>query len=221
MRFLRRAVLALMVGFSLCACQTNDLMEPPVPLGDFAMGLNIAVADNMQKSPISRDATADEWKAALTKAMADRFGRYEGTKLYNFGISIDGFALAPPGVPLVLKPKSVLVISANIWDDAAQKKLNAEGKQLVIFEKMSGETVVGSGLTQTKEKQMEILAYNAAKAVEGWLLDNPEWFGLPPKGSVTAKPAATQTTTGAPAAAVPATPSAVTTTPLPAAVATN
>lgn len=217
MRFLRHAVLALVVGFSLSACQTNDLMEPPVPLGDFAMGLNIAVADNMQKSPISRDATAEEWKTALTKAMADRFGRYEGTKLYNFGISIDGFALAPPGVPLVLKPKSVLVISANIWDDAAQKKLNAEGKQLVIFEKMSGETVVGSGLTQTKEKQMEILAYNAAKAVEGWLLDNPEWFGLPSKGTA----AATSATSVAAPTTTPATTTAVTTTPVPTAVATN
>lgn len=216
MRFLRHAVLALMVGFSLSACQTNDLMEPPVPLGDFAMGLNIAVADNMQKSPISREATAEEWKTALTKAMADRFGRYEGTKLYNFGISIDGFALAPPGVPLVLKPKSVLVISANIWDDAAQKKLNAEGKQLVIFEKMSGETVVGSGLTQTKEKQMEILAYNAAKAVEGWLLENPDWFGLPPKGAAPKTPAST--TPAAKPNATPSTSTAVTTTPLPAAV---
>ncbi len=211
MFMLRQAAIALVVGFTLSACQTNDLLEPPVPLGDFAMGLNIAVAENMQKSPISRDATAEEWKAALTKAMADRFGRYEGTKLYNFGISIDGFALAPPGVPLVLKPKSVLVISANIWDDAAQKKLNTEGKQLVIFEKMSSETVVGSGLTQTKQKQMEILSYNAAKAVEGWLLDNPEWFGLPAKGTAAKTPAAPAPAAAAPAAAL----GAVTTTALP------
>lgn len=162
----------------LAACQTNDLTEPPVPLGDFALGLNIAVADNMQKVPISRDATKEEWQDAVQKAIADRFGRYEGDKLYNIGISIDGFALAPPGVPLVLKPKSVLVITANVWDDKSQKKLNAEGKQLTIFEHMSAETVIGSGVTQTKAKQMEILAYNAAKAVENWLLENPEWFGL-------------------------------------------
>ena len=127
---------------------------------------------------ISRDATKEEWQDAVQKAIAARFGRYEGDKLYNIGISIDGFALAPPGVPLVLKPKSVLVITANVWDDKSQKKLNAEGKQLTIFEHMSAETVIGSGVTQSKAKQMEILAYNAAKAVENWLLENPEWFGL-------------------------------------------
>mgnify|MGYP000119590380 CR=1 FL=1 len=180
MRFLR--FLAVGVGLSLlAACQSNDLKEPPVPLGDFALGLNIAVADNIQKVPISREASKEEWQAAIQKAIADRFGRYEGSKLYNIGISIDAYALAPPGVPLVLKPKSVLVITANIWDDAAQKKLNPEGKQLTIFEHMSAETVIGSGVTQTKAKQMEVLSYNAAKAVEKWLLEHPEWFGLPPK----------------------------------------
>lgn len=196
MSVLRSVALVLGLGL-LAGCQTNDLSEPPVPLGDFALGLNIAVADKMQKVPISRDATADEWEAALTKAMEARFGRYEGSKLYNFGISIDAFALAPPGVPLVLKPKSALVITVTVWDDAAQTKLNAEGKQLTIFEKMSGETVIGSGLTQSKEKQMEVLAYNAAKAVEGWLLDNPEWFGISAKGAATAPvppPAATPVT---------------------------
>lgn len=181
MRFLRPALLVLGFGFALSACQTNDLAEPPVELGNFALGHNIVVTSNMQKVPISRDATPEQWEAALEKAMEDRFGRYEGEKLYNIGISIDAFALAPPGVPLVLNPKSALGMTVSIWDDAAQKKLNEEGKQIIVMEKMSGETMVGSGLTQSAAKQMEILSYNAAKAVEGWLLDNPEWFGLPPK----------------------------------------
>lgn len=194
-------MIALCLGLPLlAACQTSDLMEPPVPLGEFALGLNVAVADNVQKVPISRDATPEDWEAAMKKAIADRFGRYEGTKLYNIGISIDAYALAPPGVPLVLKPKSVLVITANVWDDAARKKLNVEGKQFTIFEKMSPETMIGSGVTQTKQKQMEVLTYNAAKKVEEWFLQNPEWFGLPPKGS---KPAAVAPVPVAPAAAAP------------------
>ena len=141
----------------------------------------------------------------MKKAVADRFGRYEGDKLYNIGISIDGYALAPPGVPLVLKPKSVLVITANIWDDAARKKLNPEGKQLTIFEHMSAETVIGSGVTQNKKKQMEILSYNAAKSVEKWLLEHPEWFGLPAKGKTAATaPAATPAVAAPVATATPA-----------------
>lgn len=206
MRLLR--LLAFGIGLSaLAACQTNDLKEPPVPLGDFRLGLNIAVADNVQKVPISRDASKEDWETAIKKAVDDRFGRYEGDKLYNIGISIDGYALAPPGVPLVLKPKSVLVVTANIWDDAAGKKLNPEGKQLTIFEHMSAETVIGSGVTQNKKKQMEILSYNAAKSVEKWLLEHPEWFGMPPKGKA-ATPAATATVVSAveetPAVTVPA-----------------
>lgn len=177
MRLLRSfAFIAALSAVS--ACQTNDLKEPPVPLGDFALGLNIAVADNLQKVPISRDASKEEWIAAINKAVDDRFGRYEGAKAYNIGISIDAYALAPPGVPLVISPKSVLVITANIWDDKSATKLNAKGKQLTIFEHMSADTALGSGLTQTKEQQMETLSYNAAKAVEKWLLTNPEWFGI-------------------------------------------
>lgn len=174
MRF-RSAVLLLCV-LSVLGCAKKDLTEPPVPLGDFALGLNIIVADNVQKVPISRDATPDEWEAAMKKAVQDRFGRYDGSKLYNIGISVDGYALAPPGIPIVAAPKSVLVVTANIWDDASQTKLNAEGKQITVFESLSGETIVGTGLTRTKQQQMDALAFNAVKRVQDWLVENPQWF---------------------------------------------
>lgn len=173
---LRLSLLAALLA--LAACANTDLADPPVPLGEFALGLNVAVADNVQMVPISRPATPEEWETAVQKAVADRFGRYDGTKLYNIGISVDGYALAPPGIPVVAAPKSVLVITANIWDDAAQKKLNAEGKQFTVFESLSGETVIGTGLTRNKAQQMEALAFNAVKRVEDWLLENPEWFGM-------------------------------------------
>lgn len=178
----RLVTLCLALAF-VQGCATNDLAEPPVPLGDFRLGLNIVVADNVQKVPISRNATVEEWEAAMIKAVDDRFGRYEGSKLYNIGISVDGYALAPPGIPVVAAPKSVLVITANIWDDKAAKKLNSEGKQFTVFESFSGESVIGTGITSTKAQQIDALSYNAVKAVEGWLLENPTWFGLPPEGA--------------------------------------
>ncbi|NBE09340.1 hypothetical protein [Paragemmobacter ruber] len=174
--------LALILGVAvLASCGRNDLEEPPVPLGDFALGLNIVVADNVQKVPISREASVEEWEAVMKKAVEDRFGRYQGPKLYNIGISVDGYALAPPGIPVVAAPKSVLVITANVWDDAAELKLNEEGKQITVFESLSGETVIGTGLTRNRKEQMEALSYNAVKRVEEWFLQNPEWFGLPPR----------------------------------------
>lgn len=164
----------------LSACAGSDLAEAPVPLGNFALGLNIVVADNVQKVPISRDATVEEWEATMKKAVDDRFGRYQGTKLYNIGISVDGYALAPPGIPVVAAPKSILVITANVWDDAAQKKLNEKGEQITVFESLSGETVIGTGLTRSKQQQMDALAYNAVKRVEDWFLKHPEWFDIDP-----------------------------------------
>lgn len=184
-----RPTLALAALALLSACASNDLGAPPVPLGDFALGLNVAVADNAQKVPISREATAEEWEAAMEKAVEDRFGRYDGTRLFNIGISIDGYALAPPGIPVVAAPVSVLVVTANVWEDATQTKLNAEGRQMTVFEDLSGDTVIGSGLTRTREQQMAALSASAAKAVEQWFLDNPGWFGVVPGTAATAGPA--------------------------------
>ena len=212
MLILRRV--ALFAGLSmLAACAGNDLEEPPVPLGDFALGLNIVVADNVQKVPISREASPEEWEEVMKEAVAARFGRYDGGRLYNIGISVDGYALAPPGIPVVAAPKSVLVITANIWDDATQTKLNPEGEQFTVFEGMSGDTVIGSGLTRTKRKQMEVLSYNAVKRVEQWLADHPEWFPTDgtapvPLAADAAKPAAAPAT---PATAAPAAGSTATT----------
>ena len=174
--------LTLVMGFGLlAACETNDLKKPPVPLGDFVMGHNIAIADTAQVPGISRQATADEWEAAMKQAMVDRFGRYEGSRIYNFGINIDGYVLAPPGVPVVASPRSALIITVHVFDDATQTELNPGGKQLTMVEGISPESFVGSGWTQTKEQQLARMAYRAALSVQNYLLANPEWLGLPPK----------------------------------------
>ena len=39
-----RAILSVVMALGLlAACQSNDLKQPPVPLGDFALGVNVAV----------------------------------------------------------------------------------------------------------------------------------------------------------------------------------
>src|SRR5690606_19448957 len=101
MPFRRAALILPLVLLAACGGK-SDLAEPPVPLGDFVLGHNIIVAENVQKVPISRDATPAEWEASMKQAVADRFGRYEGSRIYNLGISVDGYALAPPGVPVLM-----------------------------------------------------------------------------------------------------------------------
>lgn len=179
-RLVRALFLLLGLGL-LAACETNDLQKPPVPLGDFVLGLNVAIADTAQVPGISRQVTADDWEVAMKTAMEDRFGRYEGSRIYNFGVNIDGYVLAPPGVPVVASPRSALIITVHVFDDATQTQLNPGGKQLTMVEGISPESFVGSGWTQSKQQQLDRMAYRGALAIQNYLLDNPEWFGLPPK----------------------------------------
>ena len=184
-------LLAAVLALGACADVGSTVNETPQLLSDMKLGHVVIVAKNAQKVPISRDATPEEWQAALGEAITERFGVIGGERLYHFGIHVDGYALAPPGVPLVVSPKSILVITANIWDNArGDQQLNAEGRQLTIFEGLSGETVIGSGLTRSREEQMRTLSRNAAKAIEDWLLENPQWFdeSAQPRVAVPAPP---------------------------------
>lgn len=175
-----RACAAGLALLSLFACDAHDAGEPPRPMGNFAMGLNIVVADHAQTVPISRQATAEQWKTVMTQAMQDRFGTYSGDKLFDFGVSIDGYMLAPPGIPVVASPHSAVIFTVNVWDDAKNEILVPGGKRLTYVEGISTESVVGSGWTQNKDQQMKKLAFNAAKAVQDYMLAHPEWLGLPP-----------------------------------------
>ena len=172
-----RLIAGLMALFLLASCGGgNDLSKPPKDFGDFRLGYNIVVAKNARPVGPSRKATPAEWEAAIKQAVQARFGRYQGDKLYHIGIGVDGYALAVPGIPIVLSPKSALVVTVNIWDDAAQRTVNSEPKQLTVFEGLSGQTVVGSGLTRSREEQMAKLSENAARAINDWLVENKEWF---------------------------------------------
>lgn len=170
---------ALIAALLLAGCDpTADLDEAVVPLGNFSLGHNIVVADAPQVGPLSRKATREEWESTMKAAVARRLGRHEGDKLYHLGISIDGYVLAVPGVPVVASPKSVLIFSVTVWDDAAGGKINEEPHQITVLEHISGESVIGSGLTQSKQKQMQNLSNNAARAIENWLRKNPDWFDI-------------------------------------------
>lgn len=184
---------ALLAGlFLLAACTAPSPDDPLQDLGAFYLGHNIVVAPKMQKGPVSRDASKEEWVEVLTRAVGDRFGRYDGDQLYHFGISVEGFMLAPPGVPLLYTPKSVLIINVTVWDDAAGKKLNDEPEQITVFETTSGgSALVGSGHERTKQEQMQGLARNAADRIEDWLVEMQAengWFAPRPDADPTADP---------------------------------
>jgi len=184
-----RIIALLAAVLTMAACTNpNDLDEKPVDLGDFHLGHNVVVAPNLTKGPASREATEEEWKVAMEKAIDERFSRYEGDRLYHLGISIEGYVLAVPGVPIVASPKSALILNVTVWDDAKQEKLNEEPEQITVVETFSGSTWLGSGLTQSKAQQLENLSRNAAKLIQNWLVREKNangWFetGATPTGA--------------------------------------
>ncbi len=175
-----RAFVAAALLIGLAACTPQNLKDPPADLGNFSLGHNIVIASKMRKGPVSRDATEEEWTTNLKGAIADRFGRYEGDKLYHFGVSIEGYMLAPKGVPLVYTPKSALLVQITVWDDAKNKKMNSEPFLITAFEDTNEDSlVIGSGWGRTKNEQLKMLSYNAAYEIEKWLVENYktlDWF---------------------------------------------
>ncbi|MEL6453000.1 MAG: hypothetical protein AAFQ19_17240 [Pseudomonadota bacterium] len=188
-----RLVMGLVMLAGLAACGGNaDLDEAPVPLGDFRLVHNIVIAEKAQRGPLSRPATEEQLVAAVQGAMAQRFGRYDGASRYHFGVSVEGYVLAQPGVPLVLAPKSVLVINLTVWDDAAVKKLNDEPKQITVLETFGTAPLIGTGYTLTAAEQLQQLSENAAKAAERYLVqqrDQEGWFAPDPTAAPVAEPA--------------------------------
>ncbi len=178
-----RRIFLLLLGLAalgLAACSPPaDSNEPPPDMGNFSLGYNVVVVDHPEIGPFSRKASDEELKQALTEAIERRFGAYKGEKLYHIGVKLDAYALAKAGIPIFFTPRSVFVITVNIWDDAARKKLNEKEKVFTVFEGVSGKSLVGTGLTMSREQQMKLLADNAAKAIQDWILEHPEWIGLP------------------------------------------
>ncbi|UYV36431.1 hypothetical protein N4R57_15660 [Rhodobacteraceae bacterium D3-12] len=203
----RTVFLLISLAFVVACTNANDLDKGPVPLGNFSLGHNVVVAPKLTKGPASREADKDQFTKMMQEAVEERFGRYEGDKLYHFGISLEGYVLAQPGIPLVASPKSILILNLTVWDDAAGKKLNPKVEQITVIESFSGGSLVGSGYTQSAEEQMRGLTRNAAKQIQNYLVRQnykEGWF-KPKPGDPAPKPSepvAAKTTAPEPVAPV-------------------
>jgi hypothetical protein len=175
-----RIIFGGLLMLSVAACNgAADLQDAPEPLGDFRLGHNIVVAPKVVKGPLSRNATEEELTTALQTAIAERFDRYEGEKLYHFGVSVEGYVLAAPGIPLVLAPKSIMIVNITVWDNAANAKMNTKAHQITVLESLDQGPLLGSGYTKSAEEQLKNLSQNAAKSIERYLTNQKAekgWF---------------------------------------------
>ena len=177
-------ILTLITGLALMgACTQTQVYEDPESLGEFKLRVNYAFAEKAVQGPVSRDATPDEWTKVIQNAVDIRLGRYEGSQEYDIGISLEGYMLAPPGIPVIYNPKSTAIVLVNVYD-VEKKEFLAKGKQFQVLEDTTGESALtGSGNARTREEQMNGLALKVVDRVEEWLAEEHKddgWFDKRP-----------------------------------------
>ena len=174
----------LLAAILLAACTTEIAQETrATEVGEgFKLDQVVVVVDDPTVGAFSRKAKNGEIEAAVSKAVRDRFSRFDGTAEYSIGIKVQAYILALPGIPVVAAPKSLLAISVNVYDDVP-RRLNDKPKNMTIFESAGGDAVVGSGYTQSGEEQLAEMSANAAIEIEKWLRKNEQWFTRPSEPS--------------------------------------
>ena len=171
---------AALAGASGCANAPDPNAGGPVAsMGSFRLGHNIVVVDNVKQIPPSRRASPEAWQASLRSEVGALFGRYGGPETFHVAVAIDGYALAPPGIPVVLTPKSILVVTANLWSAREGRKVLGP-EQLTVFEGPEA-LLLGSGLIKSAEEQMTTLSRNMAARIQRWIVaEGAPLLGLPP-----------------------------------------
>ena len=172
---------ALLAAAALAGCTGATPHAGPKTLGDFRLGHNIVVADNVQEGPFSRDLDIELIETAMRDEVDARLRPYDGNGLYHLGIYIGAMVLAQPGVPIVYTPRSNMVFEVFAFDNATRTRLNDEPMRIIVSEGLDKTVpILGSGLTRTPEEQLDNLVENAAIQIENWLRGNPQWFAPKP-----------------------------------------
>lgn len=180
--FQMRIAAVALTCLTLIGCTTE--LDPELfgtAIGDFRMTHLQVTVDDPIVIGLSRKLDDDTLKAALSQSLQQRFSQFEGTGDYVLSVQLVGYVLAQPGIPVLLAPRSLLGMNVSVFvkDNGEYRRLNEEAYRLVTFEDAGGDTVVGSGYTQTAEEQLHEMAENAAVDIEKWMRKNPDWFVAP------------------------------------------
>lgn len=176
---MKRLLTTLPLLALLVACGETRLDEAPEDLGAFEARVTHVYTEKALQWPLSRNADHSEWTAPIENALNARLRRYKGTQQYDVAVTLEGFMLAPPGVPVLFSPKSAVVVNVFVYD-VENKTYLAKKHQMEIFESTTGQSaLVGSGHARSKEEQIQGLAVNIADKVEEWMAEQHReqgWF---------------------------------------------
>ncbi|MBM2577172.1 hypothetical protein JQC91_12765 [Jannaschia sp. Os4] len=174
MTIITRRRLGAMLGGAALVAGCSNASDPSIAgtelpgMGDFRLGFNVVVTDKIKRIPPSRPAEPADWERVMKSEVQKRFGVYQGTETFHVALALDGYALAPPGIPVVLTPKSILVATANLWSEREGRKVLGP-EQLSVFEGAES-LLLGTGLIKGADEQMVTLARNMAAKVQRWIL---------------------------------------------------
>ncbi|MGR3495317.1 hypothetical protein [Citreimonas sp.] len=163
---------AALIALAGCTAPTDDLDGPLEPLGDFQLGFSEVVAPNLQAMLVTETVDAATWTAAVDEAIETRFGRFEGSRCYHLGVSVEAYSMPPPLLP----GRLALAARVTVWDDAAQRKLNEDTKLITVIRALDGSI---SRAARTREDKVRLLAEGVARETEDWLREMQQtegWF---------------------------------------------
>lgn len=173
-------IIALFAALSLLvACGETRLDEAPEDLGAFQARIVHVYTEKALQWPMSRSADHSEWTDPIKSALETRLRRYEGGQQYDVAVTLEGFMLAPAGVPVLFSPKSVVVVNVFVYD-VEQERFLAKKHQMEIFESTTGESaLVGSGHARSKQEQIQGLpSISPTRSRNGWRSSTGNRAGL-------------------------------------------
>ena len=160
-------------------CSISDYPSDinPVPsIGNFKLGHVVVKAENAQKGFFSRNASEQILENTLKKKLSNSLSKQNGNQFFHISVVVSGYVLAKPGIPIILSPKSILIVDVSIFNDESEQKVFNKPKRFSIFESLSGNTILGSGLTLTAEEQLDNLTTIATYKISQWLVSNKDVF---------------------------------------------
>jgi len=171
---MRLVPLCLCLVLAACGAPTpppQPAQHSIAPLGAFRLGHNIVSARAVQPLNGSVLIAPEAWEQTLRNSVASRFAPLDGDQFYHLAIAVEAYSIAGRDAPPVTGERSVLVVSADIWDDAASAKITPSPQRFTITQDITALT--GALDPQIKVAQM---SEQAARQIEAWLRANPQWF---------------------------------------------
>ena len=171
------SIIIIFLFSSACSISNYPTEIPTIPnIGNFKLGHLVVKAENTQKGFFSRNVSEEILEKTLKEKLSKLLNNQNGDHFFHISAVISGYVLAKSGIPVLLSPKSVLIIDVFIFDDQTQQKVFENPRRFSIFESFSSDTIIGTGLTLTAEQQLDDLTTIAVNKIGDWLIDNKEIF---------------------------------------------